>query len=254
MPLIGGEIIVGMLQTFRVIWIGGRYGGGKTALAFRLAYELLDSGFSRYLLSNCRSVWGDAPADVVLREGRYLDTVVILDEGGLFLRTGKDADDFLAFLRKLNVVLIVPSVKPPAPAVRMVSVQRTANLQSIGLPAWVYTASVEYGRQRDRERFLWWQPSEIYGVYDTADVPVDDCGIGDYLLAEVDKLVKASGHGTSRRNKRAISILEGGGWDAGAGVAPAVDTASEVIADAAAEFAGAISLLGEFQDGRKRRR
>lgn len=249
MPLIGRETIVGMLQTFRVLWIGGRYGGGKTALAYRLAYELLDSGFSRHLLSNCRNVWRDEPADVVLRDGRYLDTVVILDEGGLFLRTSRDADDFLAFLRKLNVVLIVPSIKPPAPSVRMVSVQRVANLQSVGLPAWVYNVSVEYGRQRDRERFVWWRPSEIYGIYDTTDVPVDDCGIGDYLESVVSNLVESQGHGKSRRGKRGIRTVESvGGVDGSGGV----DMASEVLSDAVSEFAGAVSVLENVGNGRKR--
>lgn len=254
MPLIGGQIIVGMLQTFRVVWIGGRYGGGKTALAYRLAYELLDSGFSRYLLSNCRNVWKDETSDIVLREGRYMDTVVVLDEGGLFLRTSKDADDFLAFLRKLNVVLIVPSIKPPAPSLRMVTVQRVANLQSIGLPCWVYNASVEYGRQRDKERFAWWGPSEIYGVYDTTDVPVDDCGIGDYLYGEVGKLVRAAGHGKSSRNKRGLLTVEDGGGVDGAGVGGALDTASEVFSDAALELSSALSVLENLSDKRGRRR
>lgn len=247
--LLGGNVVVGMLQTFRVAWIAGRYGGGKTALAYRLAYELLDSGFVRYLLSNCRSVWSDTPADVVLRDGRYLDTVVVLDEGGLFLRTSRDADDFLAFLRKLNVVLIVPSVKPPAPAIRMLSIQRLVNLQALGLPAWIYEASVEYGRQRDRVRFVWWRPSEIYGIYDTSDVPVDDCGIGDFLFEQTERLVRESGHGRSRRNKR-VRALEVGGWDT---ASVGVDTAADVIADAAEQLSGAVSLLA-VGDNRKGRR
>lgn len=245
--LLGGQLVVGMLQTFRVAWISGRYGGGKTALAYRLAYELLNSGFSRYLLSNCRSVWRDDPRDVVLRDGRYLDAVVVLDEAGLFLRTSRDADDFLAFLRKLNVVLILPSVKPPAPVMRMLTIQRVANLSAIGLPVWVYEVSVDYARQRGRERFAWINPSEVFGIYDTTDVPVDDCGIGDYLYSHVAELVERAGHGRSKRFKRVLEVESGGGQS---GI-EAFDSAA--ISDAVEQFTSAVSLLAGGHE-RKRRR
>ena len=78
---------------------------------------------------------------------------------------------------------------------------------------------------------------------------MDDCGIGDYLAGEVDKLVKAGGHGQSRRGKRrSVRTVESfGGVD---GFSP-VDDAAEVISDAAAQFEHAVSLL---DNGHKRKR
>ncbi len=57
-----------MLNQYRVAWMGGGYGTGKTLLCFELAYELVLSGRYRYILSNCNSVWTDNPEIVKVRD------------------------------------------------------------------------------------------------------------------------------------------------------------------------------------------
>lgn len=187
MPLLGSQSFLGLLETFRVLTFEGRYGGGKSALSFYVAQHLLSTGRFRYLLSNTPSVWSDDPNDVVLRpddKGRptYLDAVVILDETGLFLEYAEDTKKFLAFLRKGNIVLLCPSVQDVPRELRGVMVQRTLNLETVGIPIWVYNYRVRKGSQRDNQRFMWWNPSEIYGIYDSGAFPIDDAGLGEMML------------------------------------------------------------------------
>jgi hypothetical protein len=197
MPLFNASALIGYLRTFRVLWVGGRYGGGKTALAYRLAHELLSIGASRYIISNVRSVWNDKMSSVRIRrvEGRFfVDTVLILDEAGLFLRTSSDADAYLSFLRKINVILILASVTPPATRVRFLTCNRAFNLNSFGLPAWVYSYNLSYMSVAERDYFTWWRPSEIFGIYDTAGAPSDDAGIHSWLDGLRLKYQKESGY------------------------------------------------------------
>lgn len=180
MPFYGASIAMQYLELYRVCYIGGRPGSGKTSLAFRMAYELYKRGFVRYIISNCRSVWSEPLERVVLRDGKFVDACIVLDEAGLFMQSGKDADKFLAFLRKLNVVLIMPSVSKPAAKVQAVTVQRLFNYQVAGLPLWSYRMDLMSGRIEESTSFYWLHPSEIFGVYDTGGFPADDAQIAEY--------------------------------------------------------------------------
>lgn len=220
MPIFGGESFFGLLETFRVLTFDGRYGGGKTSLAFYCAEYLLKTGRFRYLLSNTPSVWTDNPNDVVLRpdeEGQptFLDAVIILDETGLFLSMSVESKQFLAFLRKGNVVLLCPSVEDVARNLKSVTVQRLMNLQIVGLPAWVYSYKVRRGMQKDVAKFVWWHPEEIFGIYDSGAFPVDDNGLGDLLMDWKELMASREiSKGKSRgmrydRRKQSTSIDEG---------------------------------------------
>lgn len=242
--LVNAYAVIELTKVYRVVWIQGRYGGGKTALSYRLAYELLNSGFSRYLISNCRSVWRDEFSDVTIRDGAYLDTCIILDEGGLFLRTGKDTENLLAFMRKFNIILIIPSVRPPSRSVCQFSIQRVANLRKVGLPAWVYRSNLRYENIRESYWFLWWQPSEIFGLYDTRDVPIDDAGVSDWLIDHTRSVVSAAGQGKhDKRGRYGFQSLESGGGE----------VTSDALAEAAEAISGLVPLL-ERGGGRKRGR
>lgn len=181
MGLVGATNLVYMANQFRVIWIMGRYGGGKTSLAYLLADALFKTGKYRYLLSNSRSVWTDNPENVVLRDDKHVDAVVLLDEGGLFLRTGADADAFLLGLRKLNITLVIPSVLQPASKVKFLQVQRIMTMQPYGIPAWLYEYRLNYGSQNEKSKFWVWKPDCIWGIYDTFDYPDDDKYLSDWL-------------------------------------------------------------------------
>lgn len=264
MPLINADTLIANVKSFRTLWIQGRPGSFKTSLAFRIAYELLRSGFSRYLISNVRSPWRDNLNKVELREGKYADCVCVIDEGGLFLKTGHDAETLLAFTRKLNIVLLVPSYTPPTGRLRPLTVMRTMGLGTIGLPAQVYNASLNYGQLKETSRFIWRNPSEIFGLYDTDAMASDDGGIQDYVYKWTQQAKE-----TTKTITKYAGAARGGfsiqGFDE-AGIPqdsvgqnatelPALEAfrgAAATFAEAADSMEGSLSLLGQY--GRKRRR
>lgn len=189
MSLISASNLMNYANTYRVVYFSGRFGGGKTSLAFRLAFEMVKRYNYRYILSNVRSVWSEPFENVVLRDGKFIDAVCILDEGGLFLDRAADAKEWLAFLRKVNLTLLVPSVVPPARLLRTVTVTRTVRLNAWGLPAWVYQMNLDAHPVHEKENFVWWQPSEIFGIYDTLGQPTD----AGELLTHIQKWTIESG-------------------------------------------------------------
>lgn len=238
--LVNAAPLLGLVKTFRIVHFSGRYGSGKTALAYRLAYELLESGFSRYLLSNCNDVWREDTADVVLRDGRFLDCCVILDEAGLFMENSRQAKQFVAFMRKMNVVLLLPSVDPPPGRVRFLQVQRQFNLMALGIPLWLYTARLNTGMAREKYGFGWWRPAEIFGVYDTGDFVSDDDELGEFLAGHVERL---TGGRYGRRSKtEPVSEVAAAGGDAGD------------FLEAASQISDAVSLLHDWPGHKRSRR
>lgn len=170
-----------MCYNYRIIWIGGRYGGGKTLLAFLLAYELLNRFGLRYLFSNCLSVWNDDPNWMQQREGQWCDAALVLDEAGEFMETPSDVKSWVSFFRKVNIVTILPSVRPPHHSVRFLTVQRILNLNVIGLPVWVYRWDLDNGANTEFGYFTLLFPGRMFGIYDTQGFPED----ADVLLSKV---------------------------------------------------------------------
>lgn len=185
-PFINAANVMRLIRNYRVLFIGGRFGGGKTSLAFRIAYDLKIKGDVRYIFANTHSIWNDNPDDVVLRENdngkkQFVDAVLILDEGGLFLETGWEAKAFIAFLRKMNIIVIIPSYEPPALKLKTLTIQRVFNWQAIGLPLWQYRLDLNFMKVKSKENFFWWQPNEVFGLYDTQGMPEDDAYFSTYF-------------------------------------------------------------------------
>lgn len=193
MPLFQSSMFMNYIRLYRVVWIQGRYGGGKTAVAYRIAYELCEKYGYRYILGNTRSVWNDTPDKVVQSPDGTVDAVMILDEGGLFLKTGKDTEAFLAFLRKLNIIILIPSVTRPSTRVCFFNVQRTINWYAYGIPVWSYRFELLSGAIKEKGYFHWSRPTEIFGIYDTSSAPANDGGLNDVIQEFTKNLQKATG-------------------------------------------------------------
>jgi len=179
----GGHLLLRYIENYRVVWLGGRYGSGKTALAFMIAHELMKTGRYHYIFSNTASVWNDDPDKAVLRPDEagietFIDCIIILDEAGEFMATRSQAQAWLSYLRKLNIVLILPSVLPPANDVRFVTVRREFDMSVIGIPIWFYKMSMSIGDIDETHKFQWFLPQCIYGIYDTLSLTQD----ADFLL------------------------------------------------------------------------
>lgn len=242
MGFINGETFLALLANYRILWVKGGFGGGKSALAYKVAYELVKSGQFKYIVSNIKDIWSDPVESIEWSENDTLDAVIILDEGGLFLRFGRDVEEYLTLLRKLNIVVLIPSVLPPSTRVTFFSCQRVMNLKRVGLPVWVMKWTLRYG-EVNQETFFWTEPSEIFGVYDTKAPPNDDAGVSDWLIAKKEEFAKRAGY--ARSGSRRAAVIEGSGMDAGSGSASAVVEAAERIE-------GALSLYSEGFTKRRR--
>lgn len=210
MGLIGASLVLQQMELFRMCTILGRYGSYKTALAFRMAYALVKRGRFRHVVANLPSSLNSDLKDIKLRnneEGKpqYLDTVFVLDEGGIFLRSEKDIDEFRAYLRKLNSIMIIPTVLDVPAKAKVFTIQRTLDFQAIGIPLLYYKGFINSGRMNEDFAFSWWKPAEIYGLYDTNAMPSDADDIKDFIFDTIDNISRSQGYDNKSYRKTKLT-------------------------------------------------
>lgn len=175
--LINAGSLISVIKSARIVEITGSLGAGKTSLAFRLGYELLNSGFCRILTSNVPNVWNTYPDEWVIRDKTKIDCCIILDEGGQFIKSRSDSEQFIAGLRKINSVVISPSKSSLNRDFAEIKIELVQRHDVIGLPVWVYSWNTRGGKKKDEQKFYWVRPSEIFGVYSTQDWTASANGI-----------------------------------------------------------------------------
>lgn len=156
-----------LIGSYRLCWIAGRFGLGKTSLAYRMAELYLKRGY--HLITNNKSIWADDMESVKLDKDGHLKAVIILDEGGLWFKSGKQIEMIAAYAAKMDCIYLLPSFWPPTRSACVVTVQPLFSLQQAGLPVIVYRWRVKLGAFSEQGHFLWITPSEIYGVYSRQD-------------------------------------------------------------------------------------
>lgn len=188
MGLINASPILGIIKSYRLLWIGGRFGGHKTSLAYKISQLFLDDGYR--LVANNRSVWADdiEKLDFIGQgDESVLKSVVLLDEGGLFFKSSRQIEMIAAYARKMDNIYILPSFFPPTRSAQVVTIQPVFNFKAAGLPLIVYKWAVKLSAFKDSGTFLWWRPNEIYGIYDTKD-PGDYAGeIVQWLIEKTEE-------------------------------------------------------------------
>lgn len=236
----GGNTLYEYLRMYRCCWLRGRMGSGKTALAHKLAYDLISAGHFRYLVSNIRSVWNDAPADVLLREGVFVDAVIILDEGGIFAEGSYKAKKYLQYLRKMNCCVMVPSFLKPAAVMRDFSIKRSINWEIAGIPVWSYRYFVTDGVDNYHDWFHWIRPYEVFGVFDTGGFPSSDAGLEDWMVSWTKKAAAATGY----EYVPSGSFTVGNGTPSGSGdIVETVRGVSTAIEEITSQTSDLVSLL-----------
>lgn len=181
MPLHFADALLFNCVNFRVVHLWGRYGSYKTALAHYLAIQLMLRFKFRYLLSNVMSVIRDDPADVFLANGKTVDAILLLDEAGVFMKSASETDEWLAALRKLNIVILCPSFVPPSRAAKMITTQMMFDANIIGIPVVWFKVHVDMGVLNEKANFYWRNPSEVFGIYDTEGFPSDADELLNYV-------------------------------------------------------------------------
>jgi hypothetical protein len=174
--LIGAETVLHSINTFRSVWVRGRYGGGKTFISFLLA-EHLQVRFGYSVFSNVENVFqvGDSVADN--------HAVVVYDEAWITLGLGASPAQikrYLAFLRKKDYVLIMPSVLPIAKGGWLLWIERRFNFGPVGLPLWVYHWGISGKSSKESGGIFYvWMPQKHFGMYDTLAQPDEMEGLFD---------------------------------------------------------------------------
>lgn len=195
MGLLFAGAFTSVISAYRLLWIGGRFGGHKTALAYKLAETYLSSGYR--LVSNNRSVWTDNIEEVNLLEDNTLRAVVILDEGGLEFKSSRQIEQIAAYARKMNVIYIIPSFFPPTRAAQVLICQPLFNFKSAGLPLVVYKWRAKLGAFSDQGIFFWWWPNEIYGIYSSSDPGDRATEIVNWLIEKKEQFRERLGYDES---------------------------------------------------------
>lgn len=179
---VGASNFLHFLKSAGVCSIVGWPGTGKTLLAHAIAYELLRSGYCKHLISNCSSVWSEDLTKLDIPDPKRSGLVVMIDEGGMWLKSRSDSHDLVAFRRKMQCTFIIPSVEPPSYSLRVVEVQRVYNYTTVGIPCWTFEAQLTYRKVEETTRFQFWFPERYFGIYDTEATPVDESGIDEFLM------------------------------------------------------------------------
>lgn len=183
--LLNADVFIATCQSYRLVWISGRFGGGKTSLAYRISIPFLDKGYR--LITNNQSVWSDQPEDVKLGENNHLHSVVILDEGGLWFKSSKQIEMIASYAAKMDVIYLLPSFWPPTRSAQVLVVQPIFNLKSAGLPVIVYKWKVKLGSFSDGGTFFWLNPEEIYGIYSRQDPGDSGADIVQWLIERTEQ-------------------------------------------------------------------
>lgn len=221
-----------MVANYRVVWLSGRFGGGKTSLAVWLAAWLVKNGYARRLVSNIPIVGRADPPPVPIN-----DSAVLLDESWMYVDSWDDVKAYAAFLRKANLYLLLPSVWAPHQRLRILECHRVFNGVVVGLPFWVYRWSLGMGSISEKGYFMLWRPEKCFGLYDTEYIPKDDGGIMAAIAASIGELPS-----NGRRQVRQAKASTGGAF--GAENARRIEDATEQIE----------RLLRYLNDGSRRRR
>jgi len=212
---LSGDIgsLLALVNSRRVLAIQGHYGSHKTAIAFRLAIELCEAYDYQHIVSNCGSVLTDDLSTIELDDLNRLNTVVVLDEAGEFIEKAADTKGWLAFLRKLNVCLLLPTVDNLPKRVTKLELSRTDNYQSLGFDMVTFGISLDGGMTKDEKfKVNWRNPSEIFGLYDTDAFPSDADEILDFLREKTSQAASKRGYDkTATKYQVQVRSLFGGG-------------------------------------------
>lgn len=159
-------------RLFRVCWFSGRYGGGKSLLAVRTAFWLVEHNYAVSIVANMSlSLPGfDLVRETDLAGVRKIENAaIVFDEAWLDVQGGADRkvlSDWLAFLRHRNQFLLMPSVLRLKQQMSFFRVSRLFNFLPLGVNLWLYEFHVSNAGVKERGKFFL-SPKRWFGSYDS---------------------------------------------------------------------------------------
>jgi len=222
-----------LYRAYRVIWIRGRFGGGKTLLAVAISAKLLADKYVDYVVSNVPVEFGVEAK----KTEKMTDWAIVLDESWIYLNTRSSVYDYAAFVRKLNHYLLLPSVWPVHSRLQAFSVQRVFNAYVIGLPVWVYRYDVRMRVYNEHGYFALINPHALFGVYPTEYIPSDDGGVSELIDTFVGK---KNGKRIKEEDEGSFELME---------VIDEIDDSVSLVTESADMVTEAVKVLRKKKNG-----
>lgn len=160
----GSADFMDVLMAERMLWLRGAFGSGKTSLSLRLAVELQRlHGFR--ICTSMPSLLSDDPSTLDWRPDGGVGAVLIMDEGGLWVRKKSQVDaGFGAYLAKLGLVVLFSTRTAPHADLQVLWCQRVRGFLT-GNGMWSYVWAELDAAEQQVGSFHWFQPSRLWGVY-----------------------------------------------------------------------------------------
>lgn len=175
MALFSLDPLINHLMIFRSCHFAGYYGGGKSALSVEVAIRLVMAGHVKRIVSNIPLAFESSGTIPINEIVNCEDAAIIMDEAWNFLAAGnfKKAQEFLAYPRHNNQVLLFPSVTNLTSYVQWLQVKRVWSGLKAGIPLWLYRMDIEpkdfaKGKKPPKGRrhyVYWWHPQSVFGLY-----------------------------------------------------------------------------------------
>ena len=167
--ILGASQFLAEFEATRIVCLTGHLGSGKSLISHMIAENYLKQGYS--LVTNMASVWADDIETVIPDDKGQYHCVVILDEGGLYVRTFKTAQRIHSFARKLDTYVIFSGRKLPHEDLQELTFGIFFNFEKHFLiPVKVYKWEVQQSLGKKYSGFVWViNQKEYYGVYSTLD-------------------------------------------------------------------------------------
>jgi len=184
----GMDVWIDVLSTYRMAWISGRVGVGKTSIAYKTAEYYLKKGYK--LITNNKCVWADE--NIKMNENGTLRAVVLIDEGGLYLKVNRQVELMASYPAKMDVVYLIPSYWPPARAAQQVRLHGMFTLRKAGLPWNVYKWTAGTGAFRDSGIVIC-DTRSVFGIYDRQDPSAGADEIIKNMMEYIEEFLKYHG-------------------------------------------------------------
>jgi len=181
---IAAQVAFATLHGYRMVWLPGAFGNGKTLCAVGMYAQYFRPRGYR-LVSNLQTIWTESDLQsVCIDVDGKLKVFVLIDEGGQYFEDADDIKDVMRNPRKMDYVLCFASFMPPARLAQIFQIQPTWSYRSAGIPYIHYEWSAKVGHYKNKGHFGWWFFQEMFGTYSSSSPAGSPATIRRWLVEQ----------------------------------------------------------------------
>ena len=181
---IAAQVAFATLHGYRMVWLPGAFGNGKTLCAVGMYAQYFRPRGYR-LVSNLQTIWTESDLQsVCIDADGKLKVFVLIDEGGQYFEDADDIKDVMRNPRKMDYVLCFASFMPPARLAQIFQIQPTWSYRSAGIPYIHYEWSAKVGHYKNKGHFGWWFFQEMFGTYSSSSPAGSPATIRRWLVEQ----------------------------------------------------------------------